>query len=58
MGGACGPACQHFFKMPRWQEAHFALLVLGRKFSFEEKIDRAVFTGNMKMSPNRRYIFN
>ena len=55
---ACGKPCVHPLKTPRWQDAHPQLLELGRKLSFDEKIDRAVFTGNMKTSPNRRYIFN
>lgn len=54
----CGKACNHPLKTPRWQVAHKELLALGRKLRFDEKIDRAVFTGNMKTSPNRRYIFN
>ena len=48
----------HPLKTPRWQVAHPSLLALGAKLSFDDKIDRAVFTGNMKTSPNRRYIFN
>jgi hypothetical protein len=55
---ACGAACNHPLKTPRWQLAHKDLLALGRKLRFDEKIDRAVFTGNMKTSPNRRWIFN
>ena len=55
---ACGKGCNHPLKTPRWQLAHKDLLALGRKLTFDEKIDRAVFTGNMKTSPNRRYIFN
>ena len=54
----CGQSCNHPLKTPRWQLAHPSLLALGRKLKFSEKIDRAVFTGNMKTSPNRRYIFN
>ena len=54
----CGKQCIHPLKTPRWQLAHPQLLALGRKLNFDEKIDRAVFTGNMKTSPNRRYIFN
>lgn len=55
---SCGKPCTHPLKTPRWQIAHPSLLALGRKLAFDEKIDRAVFTGNMKTSPNRRYIFN
>jgi len=55
---SCGKRCQHPLKTPRWQLAHPELLALGRKLKFSEKIDRAVFTGNMKTSPNRRTIFN
>jgi protein glucosyltransferase len=55
--GRCGKECIHPLKTPRWQRAHPELLKLGRKLSFDEKIDRAVFTGNMKTSPNRQTIF-
>jgi len=54
---ACGKACEHPLKTPRWQIAQPSLLELGRKLKFEDKIDRAVFTGNMKTSPNRQTIF-
>ena len=54
----CGKRCIHPLKTPRWQLAHPELLALGRKLRFADKIDRAVFTGNMKTSPNRRTIFN
>jgi len=54
----CGKRCTHPLKTPRWQLAHPELLALGRKIPFSERIDRAVFTGNMKTSPNRRTIFN
>ena len=55
---SCGKRCQHPLKTPRWQLAHKELLALGRKLKFVEKIDRAVFTGNMKTSPNRRTIMH
>ena len=41
----CGSRCNHPLKTPRWQLAHKDLLALGRKLTFDEKIDRAVFTG-------------
>jgi len=47
----------HPLKTPRWQKAHPSLLSLGAKTPFDDKIDRAVFTGNMKTSPNRQTIF-
>ena len=53
---ACGKRCTHPLKTPRWHVAHPELLALGRKVAFEDKIDRAVFTGNMKTSPNRQTI--
>ncbi|KAL1512259.1 hypothetical protein AB1Y20_005521 [Prymnesium parvum] len=53
---ACGKRCTHPLKTPRWQIAHPELLAIGRKVAFEDKIDRAVFTGNMKTSPNRQMI--
>ena len=55
--GRCGKRCQHPLKTPRWQKAHPELLALGRKLPFAQRIDRAVFTGNMKTSPNRQTIF-
>ncbi len=56
--GACGKQCVHPLKTPRWQLAHPQLLALGQKIKWEEKLDRAHFTGNMKTSPNRRQIYN
>jgi len=56
--GSCGARCSHPLKTPRWQIAHPQLLEIGRRLPFREKIDRAVFTGNMKTSPNRRQIFS
>ena len=54
----CGKRCTHPLKTPRWQLAQPQLLALGRKLAFTDKIDRAVFTGNMKTSPNRQTIFH
>jgi len=56
--GRCGKPCTHPLKTPRWQLAHPQLLALGRKIKFSDRIDRAVFTGNMKTSPNRQTIFH
>lgn len=47
----------HPLKTPRWQVAHPSLMALGAKLPFDARIDRAVFTGNMKTSPNRQTIF-
>jgi len=52
-----GKTCTHPLKTPRWQKAHPELLAMGRKVRWEDKISRAVFTGNMKTSPNRQKIF-
>ena len=37
----------HPLRTPRWEYAHGELLAKGRKIPWEQKIDRAVFTGNM-----------
>mmetsp|Transcript_30621 Transcript_30621/g.97961 ORF Transcript_30621/g.97961 Transcript_30621/m.97961 type:complete len:601 (-) Transcript_30621:199-2001(-) len=54
----CGKACTHPLKTPRWQESHPNLAAMGKEVGWDAKIDRAVFTGNMKTSPNRRAVYH